>query len=260
MLGVETLPVALAPESLEQRPLRVLVLGALSVEKGADLLEQVALQLRSGSQDFSFILLGYAYRVLSDAVETLGPYQDDELDALIAAREPDLIWFPCRWPETYSYTLSAALRAGRPLLVPDIGSFPERVQSRPLTWVQAWDSSAEEYLQRLLDIRSELVGMLPGRHSEWHLPSAEQFRYDTTYCASAAPVLEGVEFSLADVRRYLADTGERRDQGRRIWLLRFLLRLKQHPLLAWLSRLIPYRLQRAVKRWLSRRPLHDIGP
>ncbi len=260
MLGVETLPVALAQESAEQRPLRVLVLGALGVEKGADLLEQVAQLSRSRSQEFSFILLGYAYRPLSEAVETSGPYQDDQLDALIAAREPDLIWFPCRWPETYSYTLSAALRVGRPLLVPDIGSFPERVQGRPLTWVQAWDSSAEEYLQCLRDIRSELAGMQPGGGSAWHLPPAEQFRYDTAYCESTAAVQKDVEFSFTDVHNYLAKTGEQRDQGRRIWLLRLLLRFKQHPLLGWLSRLIPYRVQRAIKRRLSSRPLHDIVP
>ena len=260
MLGVETLPVALAPEPLEQRPFRVLVLGALGVEKGADLLEQVALLSRSSSPEFKFMLLGYAYRTLSDALETLGPYQDDEIDALIAARDPDLIWFPCRWPETYSYTLSAALRAGRPLLVPDIGSFPERVQNRPLTWVQAWDSDPGEYLQRLRDIHSELADMLPGVGSEWCLPAAEQFRYDTAYFASVVPVQKGAEFSLADVRTYLAETGEQRDRGRRIWLLRLLLRIKQHPLLAWLSRLIPYRVQRAIKRWLSSRPLHDIIP
>src|SRR2546427_7883740 len=40
--------------------------------------------------------------------------------------QPDLAWFPAQWPETYSYTLSACLAAGLPIVAPEIGAFPER--------------------------------------------------------------------------------------------------------------------------------------
>ena len=45
------------------------------------------------------------------------------------------MWFPAPWPETYSYTLSAALTAGLPVVATRIGAFPERLADRPLTWV-----------------------------------------------------------------------------------------------------------------------------
>jgi GT2 family glycosyltransferase len=260
MLGVETLPVQLSAAPLADRPLRILVLGALGVEKGADLLEAVAELAQSTSCELEFTLLGYAYRPLAGPVETLGPYGDAEIDNLIEAQQPDLLWFPCRWPETYSYTLSAALRAGRPLLVPDIGSFPERVAERPMTWIMAWDSSPADYLEQLQTIRGELTSLPATTQWQWRLPAAAPFRYDDDYCLPHAPPVVAEGFSFEDVLRYLPGPEEKIRQGRRIRLLALLMRMKNHRALAWLSRLIPYRVQRAIKRRLSRQALHDLLP
>ena len=67
-----------------------------------------------------------------------------------------------------------------------------------------------------------------------------------------------LEFSLADIGAHLAGSEERRVEGRRLSILRLLLWLKQRPALAWLTRIIPLRWQRAVKRRLSPLPLHDL--
>ena len=45
------------------------------------------------------------------------------------------MWFPAAWPETYSFTLSAAIEAGLPIVASEIGAFPERLAGRPLTWL-----------------------------------------------------------------------------------------------------------------------------
>jgi O-antigen biosynthesis protein len=91
-----------------------------------------------------FHLLGYAYRDLKrhpNALLTVhGEYKEADLPAKLAALQADIVWFPAQWPETYSYTLSAALQAGLPLIAPEIGAFAERLQNRPWTWVQAWDT------------------------------------------------------------------------------------------------------------------------
>ena len=55
----------------QERPLRVLVLGALSREKGADVLEAVAAGMAGVPVEFH--LLGYAYRALGSQVITHGP-------------------------------------------------------------------------------------------------------------------------------------------------------------------------------------------
>lgn len=256
MLDVDSLTVQVSVPLPENRPLRVLVLGALGLEKGADLLEEVA-TLAAGTL-LDFTLLGYAYRPLASSVRVLGPYADADLDALIAQQAADLVWFPCRWPETYSYTLSAALRSGLPLLVPNIGSFPERVAGRPLTWVQVWDSSPQQYLEVLESIRGELARLPDGFDQRWQLPAAPRFRYDNDYVLPHAGRRLDADFSLEDVGRHLVRYDGSHQAGLRRRLLLLLLRLKTHPALAWLSRLVPYTVQRAIKRRLSRAPIHEI--
>ena len=64
--------------------------------------------------------------------------EDDfkDLPRLIARVRPHVIWFPGQVPETYSYTLTAAIAAGLPIVASGIGSFPERLEGRPLTWLR----------------------------------------------------------------------------------------------------------------------------
>ena len=255
LLGVTDLPVVPRNPVGERRRFRVLVLGALGIEKGGALLEEAAMLAERQKQAIEFVLLGYAFRPLT-AVETLGAYRDEDLDRLIAEQSPDLIWFPCRWPETYSYTLSAALRAGCPLLVPDIGSFPERVTGRPLTWVVPHATDAAAYLERI-DLIREVLSEAPEAAQAWTPPRVGEFRYDEDYGGVALAAAD-LEFGLADIGAHLAGGEEQRAEGRRLSVLRLLLWLKQRPALAWLARLIPLRWQRAVKRRLSSRPLHDL--
>ena len=93
--------------------MRILVLGALSKEKGADILEECAKRSSIRSYKLEFHLVGYAYRPLDGLIKQNGAYHDGDLDHLIRKVDPHIIWFPAVWPETYSYTLSAALRSGR---------------------------------------------------------------------------------------------------------------------------------------------------
>ena len=45
-------------------------------------------------------------------MKVTGRYNDADLPGLIENVAPHLIWFPAVWPETFSYTLSAAIEAG----------------------------------------------------------------------------------------------------------------------------------------------------
>lgn len=130
-------------------PLRVLVLGALAPVKGADLLEAAAMDARERGLPVEFRLLGHSYRhlVLSpkSALRIHGAYQDHDLPDLIASIDPDLVWFPTRGPETYSYTLSICLRLGLPVAATDLGAFPERLAERCQSWVLPWDTTAPKW-------------------------------------------------------------------------------------------------------------------
>ncbi len=153
------------PQLTAERPLRVAVLGALSPIKGADLLDEVALDARSRRLPLTFDLIGFAYRSLCgqpvSALTVHGPYLDGELEQKLAALAPDLVWFPGHCPETYSYTLSAALRCGLPVAAPAIGAFPERLVGRAWSWLLAPELDARAALEQLLALREQLLAGVP---------------------------------------------------------------------------------------------------
>jgi GT2 family glycosyltransferase/LPS sulfotransferase NodH/glycosyltransferase involved in cell wall biosynthesis len=125
------------------RPFRVGVIGALGLEKGADILERVAMQARKRPEPdlgrIEFHLIGFAYRTLDSAVTTHGAYREDQLQGILEKLQLDLVWFPCQWPETYSYTLTAAMDAGLPLLAPALGAMESRTLGRPFTWRHSFE-------------------------------------------------------------------------------------------------------------------------
>jgi len=126
--------------------MKVLVLGALNPTKGPDLLEAAALDAHARNLQVEFHLLGSAYRSLAtvphSALTIHGPYRDAELGTLIDSLAPHIAWFPAQWPETYSYTLSAALRKKLPVVAPAFGAFQDRLSGRPFSWLVPWDMQA----------------------------------------------------------------------------------------------------------------------
>ncbi len=236
------------------RPLRVLILGALSKEKGADVLESVAASL--AGRQIEFHLLGYAYRRLGGGVICHGPYKNAEVFDLVRRIDPDVVWYPATWPETYSYTLSIAIAEQLPVVVPDIGAFAERVRGRPHSVVTHWDKTTAEWRGFWEDIlaRRELPAGEPAAirsdengadfYSGAYLAAVRQvegsLRRDLL--TSLAHNLYGADLNLSRAERVL----------RRIW------RFSRRPLGAMLIAMVPFRLQRTIKRSLSHRPMHDI--
>lgn len=172
-------------------PLRILVLGALSVFKGADVLEACALHARALRTPLEFHLLGFAYRALRTKpfsnLQVHGAYEEAELAKLIAEINPHLVWFPGSCPETYSYTLSAVLEAGLPVVATDIGAFPERLAGREWTWLVPPDRPTNEIVSHFLEIQR----LLTQASAPELLPVVDvgvaDFSYSTEYAAGIEP-------------------------------------------------------------------------
>jgi len=240
-----------------ERPLKVLVLGAISREKGADVLEQVASSMQG--QAIEFHLLGYAYRALARSVITHGPYSNIDVYPLVEEIAPDVVWFPALWPETYSYTLSIALHLGLPVVVPDIGAFSERVENRPLSVVQPWDYTTAQWQS----FWSEALrtGELPvgdpvgdfGSDNGQLLANFYQLEYLRPVQSRASELSAAIQRGIEE--NYSVSL-PRLNRSERIlaWLWRF----SRTAFVSRIIALIPFRLQRAFKRRLSRRPMHDI--
>jgi glycosyltransferase involved in cell wall biosynthesis len=169
-LGVRV-PVVTAPHEVMTGPwvvsapplgargrLRVALLGVLAERKGLAIVTAV---LAAAPEWVEFVLIGHPEEELPPALaarlQVTGRYEEDALAGLLARVKPHVAWFPAQWPETYSYTLSAALAAGLPVVAADIGAFPERLRGRPLSWTVSPADGTRAWLDAFATARAALA-------------------------------------------------------------------------------------------------------
>jgi GT2 family glycosyltransferase len=123
---------------------RIAILGALTPHKGRERVVRLLEELTIDDKVHIY-LVGYMSPIYLQSdfkrigekltfTET-GPYKDDEVAKKhINNLNPHLFWFPVGIPETYSYTLSLALDAKKPIAGPNLPFFKERTSGRPFTF------------------------------------------------------------------------------------------------------------------------------
>lgn len=160
---------------------RIGILGALSREKGADFLEEIATLAKKNKLTYEFVLIGFAYRKLENVITT-GEYQEHLLTDLIAKNNIDLLLFPALWPETYSYTLSYAISSGLPIMAPNLGAFPERLQTHSNTILFDHLVTPEDFVDKHLN-RDTLLTRFSTRtdHARLNLGNEGQSFYKNSY-------------------------------------------------------------------------------
>ena len=133
---------------------KVLVLGGLTIEKGLKLLEACALDARERKLPLFFKLIGHTAETVVRFPEIPlvigGTYREEDLEQLIALERADAFLFPAQIPESYSYTLTAALRTNLPIIASALGAFNERLEGNPRAHTVAWDAKAREWNDALL--------------------------------------------------------------------------------------------------------------
>jgi glycosyltransferase involved in cell wall biosynthesis len=137
-------------------PLRVAILGVLAKHKGLERVRECSRRAQKMKLPLEFILVGCVDTSQTPKVEPFrqtGPYENRSLPDLLTQIKPHLVWFPGEAPETYSFTLSTALRAGLPVVVPNIGALPERVAGLAWKWIIAFDWTPERMNSFFLEIR-----------------------------------------------------------------------------------------------------------
>jgi glycosyltransferase involved in cell wall biosynthesis len=143
----------------QNEPLRIAILGVLARHKGLGLIADTLVVAEKIKAPLQFQLIGYAETNLPSVSSALfsqtGHYVDAELIDKINTFNPHLILFPACCPETYSYTLTAALKSKYPVMASNLGALPERVVSRPWTWLMDWTISSAELIEKLCAIRIE---------------------------------------------------------------------------------------------------------
>jgi GT2 family glycosyltransferase len=140
---------------LAARPVvRVATLGMLSREKGFDRVVACVQDAHARDLPLAFRVLGATAAPLPalpvSRLSMSGEYREGDLPALLAAERPDVLWFPIQWPETYTYTLSAALAAAIPIVASDLGALPERLAAHDSVRLLRWDAPAAAWNEALL--------------------------------------------------------------------------------------------------------------
>ena len=120
-------PVAFTPPA--DGPLRLLMLGRVSPEKGGELIAQLRTQLR-GFAHLTLIGCGEeaarAWR--QPSVDTIAHFDHTQLPALIAQARPHLGLQLSVVPETFGFTLSEMWHCGLPVLECRTGSLADRIR------------------------------------------------------------------------------------------------------------------------------------
>jgi len=240
------------------------VLGALSKIKGADVLEAVATLAAERMAPVEFHLVGYAYRNLATQPKAKltvhGAYEDQDLPKILNWLNPDLVWFPAVWPETYSYTLSACLEGGLPVVVPDLGAFDERVQSRPWTWSSHWQQNPSSWLSFFEDIRKNnfCTGQSPtttlvkaGSNASRQDDVDYYGNYLDTLTKPLTPSPEQLKI-LTDSLLSTQPSGGHPSTLIKSSALKAIIQLRATAALSPMAKLVPMHLQRRVKSWLRR--------
>ena len=132
-----------AQRNKNKEKIKIASIGALSIEKGSQLLAALAIDAKKRDLQLSYFLVGYSnsgdqHVMQTNNVKVTGKYHnDEECIKLLRDISPDLILIPSIWEETYSYTLSIALALKIPTLVFDIGAQGERGKNH--SWVVKLD-------------------------------------------------------------------------------------------------------------------------
>jgi GT2 family glycosyltransferase/glycosyltransferase involved in cell wall biosynthesis len=141
----------------------VAVLGAIGPDKGARRLERLVELARSSDAHVRFVLIGYLdvqhepWQSDDARLTVHGRYAPQDLADLLAHYRVDLVIYPSAGPETFSYTLSEAWSAGRPVLVPPFGALAERVEGTGAGFVMTereWRDEAA-MLERIVSLVNE---------------------------------------------------------------------------------------------------------
>jgi glycosyltransferase involved in cell wall biosynthesis len=134
----------LKPQIMPNEKLRVVILGAISHIKGFHVIISCAKHVKKNNLPIEFIILGYSMNDKSmekAGVQITGKYQEHEALEKLKKLNPHVVWLPSTWPETYSYTLSLAIKAHLPVFAFDIGAIARRCKEygmedllMPLQW------------------------------------------------------------------------------------------------------------------------------
>jgi glycosyltransferase involved in cell wall biosynthesis len=105
------------------------VIGEISVQKGALIVQRIVDRLDRDNLDARLVVMGsldVAHK--SERLRVTGRYQRADLPDLVEAHGVNMFFFPSIWPETFSYVVAEMALLGLPIVAFDVGAPAERLR------------------------------------------------------------------------------------------------------------------------------------
>ncbi len=201
--------VAKKPRDMRNKPFHIAFIGGLSPGKGRKIFYDLAgsKELRDKTRWSIFGISDIhsdppaCYQDLN--VTIFGKYRNFlELKKMILENEVDLVIFPAKWAETFSYTLSEAWSIGGvPVLVSNLGALKDRVEKNGGGWVVDI-SETKNVENKILEIISKPEEYIAKTNEVQQISLKDLdsmiFEYDTvykTYLKSITPPYTSLKMS-----------------------------------------------------------------
>ena len=107
--------------------LNIAILGAISVQKGLNIVKQMD-KLLANHPNIKIKIVGYTQKNLFDRITQTGLYTPADLPEIMEKHNIDIIFIPSIWPETFSYTTQEAMQMGMRVACFNLGAPAERVK------------------------------------------------------------------------------------------------------------------------------------
>jgi GT2 family glycosyltransferase/glycosyltransferase involved in cell wall biosynthesis len=172
-------PDVLEPKANASGPLlKVALLGRISDEKGLSVVRRCAEYVRRKGLPVHFRIIGPPSLPIPTypgvPLDSTGAYNDADLPELISIERPDVLFFPSQVPESFSYTLTAAIKSGLPIVASNLGALIERLSDLPQATLLPYTVEPNIWCESLLE---HLPSPNPARRARQSLDQANAIQH-----------------------------------------------------------------------------------
>jgi glycosyltransferase involved in cell wall biosynthesis len=120
------------PRYHSRAPLVIGVVGEISTQKGALVVQEMMALIDRDHPDVRLVVIGTLDVVQkSERLRVTGRYQRSELVDLVEAHGVNMFFFPSIWPETFSYVVAEMAQLELPIVAFELGAPVERLRAYP---------------------------------------------------------------------------------------------------------------------------------